>query len=108
MSSQGSNNRLCIFEFKKFINPGSVSYLELQQTSDKKGAWVPLKSLSQALKAYGIYIPLTKKIQASLLFLSKLLKLSILKELLHLLVGLFLPETRLRQAELQKSLILKF
>ena len=47
MSSQGSNNRLCIFEFKKFINPGSVSYLELQQTSDKKGAWVPLKSLSQ-------------------------------------------------------------
>jgi RND family efflux transporter MFP subunit len=47
MSSQGSNNRLCIFEFKKFINPGSVSYLELQQTTKKEGAWVPLKSLSQ-------------------------------------------------------------
>jgi RND family efflux transporter MFP subunit len=47
MSNQGSNNRLCIFEFKKFINPGSISYLELQQTTIKKGAWVPLKSLSQ-------------------------------------------------------------
>ena len=47
MSSQGSNNRLCIFEFETFINPGSISYLELQQTTKKQGAWVPLKSLSQ-------------------------------------------------------------
>ena len=47
MSSQGSSNRLCIFEFETFINPGSVSYLELQQTIKKQGAWVPLQSLSQ-------------------------------------------------------------
>ena len=47
MSSQGSNSRLCIFEFETFINPGSISYLELQQSTEQKGAWVPLKSLSQ-------------------------------------------------------------
>ena len=47
MSSQGSDNRLCIFEFNTFINPGSVSYLQLQQEKSTIGAWVPLKSLSQ-------------------------------------------------------------
>ena len=47
MSSQGSDNRLCIFEFSTFINPGSISFLQLTQTKEKTGAWVPLKSLSQ-------------------------------------------------------------
>ena len=47
MSSQGSDNRLCIFEFNTFISPGSVSYLQLQQIKTTTGAWVPLKSLSQ-------------------------------------------------------------
>ena len=47
MSSQGSDNRLCIFEFSTFINPGSISFLQLMQTKEKTGAWVPLKSLSQ-------------------------------------------------------------
>ena len=47
MSSQGTDNRLCIFEFTEFINPGSISYLQLQQTKSVSGAWVPLKSLSQ-------------------------------------------------------------
>jgi RND family efflux transporter MFP subunit len=47
MSGQGSDNRLCIFEFNTFISPGSVSYLQLQQKKIKTGAWVPLKSLSQ-------------------------------------------------------------
>ena len=47
MSSQGSDNRLCIFEFSAFINPGSISFLKLTQTKEKTGAWVPLKSLSQ-------------------------------------------------------------
>ena len=47
MSSQGTDNRLCIFEFTEFINPGSISYLQLQQTKSVTGAWVPLKSLSQ-------------------------------------------------------------
>tara|TARA_Y100001970_G_scaffold209263_1_gene255120 strand:+ start:3740 stop:4732 length:993 start_codon:yes stop_codon:yes gene_type:complete len=47
MSSQGTDNRLCIFEFNIFINPGSISYLQLQQKKLMTGAWVPLKSLSQ-------------------------------------------------------------
>jgi RND family efflux transporter MFP subunit len=47
MSSQGTDNRLCIFEFDVFINPGSISYLQLQQTKLVTGAWVPLRSLSQ-------------------------------------------------------------
>ena len=47
MSNQGTDNRLCIFEFNIFINPGSISYLQLLQTKSMTGAWVPLKSLSQ-------------------------------------------------------------
>ncbi|MDC1013975.1 efflux RND transporter periplasmic adaptor subunit [Gammaproteobacteria bacterium] len=47
MSGQGSDNRLCIFEFNTFISPGSVSYLQLRQKKIKTGAWIPLKSLSQ-------------------------------------------------------------
>ena len=47
MSNQGSDNRLCIFEFETFISPGSISYLQLQQVKSETGAWVPLKSLSQ-------------------------------------------------------------
>ena len=47
MSNQGSDNRLCIFEFGTFISPGSISYLQLEQVKSTTGAWVPLKSLSQ-------------------------------------------------------------
>jgi len=60
MTSQGSNNRLCIFEFETFINPGSVSYLELQQTTKKEGAWVPLKSLSQGTQGLWNLFTVTK------------------------------------------------
>ena len=56
MSSQGSDNRLCIFEFNTFINPGSISFLQLSQTKEKRGAWVPLKSLSQGTQGlWNIY-----------------------------------------------------
>ncbi len=47
MSAQGSDNRLCIFEFNTFINPGSISYLELKQKINMRGAWVPFTALSQ-------------------------------------------------------------
>ena len=47
MSNQGSDNRLCIFEFNTFISPGSISYLQLNPQKLATGAWVPLKSLSQ-------------------------------------------------------------
>ena len=60
MTSQGSNNRLCIFEFETFINPGSISYLELQQTTRKEGAWVPLKSLSQGTQGLWNLFTVTK------------------------------------------------
>jgi len=48
MTTQGSDNRLCIFEFKAFISPGSVSYLEFKQVSEKVGAWVPTTALAQS------------------------------------------------------------
>ena len=60
MSSQGSNNRLCIFEFETFINPGSISYLELKQTIKSQGAWVPLKSLSQGTQGLWNLYTVTK------------------------------------------------
>ena len=60
MSSQGSNNRLCIFEFETFINPGSISYLELKQTIESQGAWVPLKSLSQGTQGLWNLYTVTK------------------------------------------------
>ena len=56
MSAQGSDNRLCIFEFDSFINPGSISYLELKQTINKRGAWVPSTALSQGTQGlWNIY-----------------------------------------------------
>ena len=60
MTSQGSNNRLCIFEFETFINPGSVSYLELQQTRRKEGAWIPLTALSQGTQGLWNLFTVTK------------------------------------------------
>ena len=47
ISNQGSDNRLSSFELSNFINPGSISFLQLMRTKEKTGAWVPLKSLSQ-------------------------------------------------------------
>ena len=62
MTSQGSNNRLCIFEFETFINPGSVSYLELQQTRRKAGAWIPLTALSQGTQGLWNLFTVTKDV----------------------------------------------
>ena len=47
MSNQGTDNRLTIFEFTTFLNPGAISYLQFRQTKQIAGAWVPLKSISQ-------------------------------------------------------------
>ena len=60
MSGQGSDNRLCIFEFNTFISPGSVSYLQLRQKKIKTGAWVPLKSLSQGTQGLWNLYTVTK------------------------------------------------
>lgn len=48
MSTGGSNNRLAIFRFKTFLNPGSIVKLKLNLTEKTKGTWVPIKSLSQS------------------------------------------------------------
>ena len=61
MSNQGSDNRLCIFEFNTFINPGSISYLQLDQEKSTRGAWVPLKSLSQGTQGLWNLYTVTKE-----------------------------------------------
>ena len=61
MSNQGSDNRLCIFEFNTFINPGSIAYLQLQQEKLTRGAWVPLKSLSQGTQGLWILYTVLKE-----------------------------------------------
>ena len=48
MSERGSNTRLGLFSFESFFNPGSTVRLILKTKTPKRGAWVPLNSLSQA------------------------------------------------------------
>ena len=48
MSLGGSNNRLAVFVFDTFFNPGSVATLKLTTIEQGKGTWVPIKSLSQS------------------------------------------------------------
>jgi RND family efflux transporter MFP subunit len=48
MSLGGSNNRLAVFVFDTFFNPGSVATLKLKTIESGRGTWVPIKSLSQS------------------------------------------------------------
>jgi len=48
MSLGGSNNRLAVFVFDTFFNPGSVATLKLNTIEKGRGTWVPIKSLSQS------------------------------------------------------------
>ena len=48
MSLGGSNNRLAVFVFDTFFNPGSVATLKLNTIESGRGTWVPIKSLSQS------------------------------------------------------------
>jgi hypothetical protein len=48
MSLGGSNNRLAVFVFDTFFNPGSVATLKLNTLEKGRGTWVPIKSLSQS------------------------------------------------------------
>ena len=48
MSLGGSNNRLAVFVFDTFFNPGSVATLNLKTIESGRGTWVPIKSLSQS------------------------------------------------------------
>ena len=48
LPSRGSNNRLGIFAFDAFFNPGETARLVLNIKEAKRGTWVPLNALSQA------------------------------------------------------------
>ena len=48
MSVKGSNNKLGLFEFDNFFNPGATARLVLNAVESKRGAWVPLNSLAQS------------------------------------------------------------
>ena len=48
MTPGGSDNRLAIFNFNSFFNPGSIAQLKLSMTTRGRGTWVPIKSLSQS------------------------------------------------------------
>lgn len=48
MSERGSNTRLGLFNFESFFSPGSTARLILKTKEAKRGAWVPLNTLSQA------------------------------------------------------------
>ncbi len=48
MSSKGSDNRLGIFAFDAFFNPGETARLVVNVKQAKRGTWVPLNALSQA------------------------------------------------------------
>ena len=48
MTPGGSDNRLAIFNFNSFFDPGSIAQLKLSMTTRGRGTWVPIKSLSQS------------------------------------------------------------
>lgn len=48
MSPGGSANRLAIFRFDTFFNPGSIVTLKISLKESGRGTWVPIKSLSQS------------------------------------------------------------
>ena len=48
MTPGGSDNRLAIFNFDTFFDPGSIAELKLSLNIQGRGTWVPIKSLSQS------------------------------------------------------------
>jgi len=48
MTPGGSDNRLAIFNFDTFFDPGSIAELKLSLNLEGRGTWVPIKSLSQS------------------------------------------------------------
>ena len=48
MTLGGSDNRLAVFKFDTFFDPGSIAELNLSINVKGRGAWVPIKSLSQS------------------------------------------------------------
>ena len=63
MTPGGSDNRLAIFNFDTFFNPGSIAELKLSLNIEGRGTWVPIKSLSQSEQGiWAIYTVNDKKV----------------------------------------------
>ena len=65
MTPGGSDNRLAIFNFDTFFDPGSIAELKLSLNILGRGTWVPIKSLSQSEQGiWAIYTVNDKKVVA--------------------------------------------
>ena len=63
MTPGGSDNRLAIFNFDTFFDPGSIAELKLSLNTLGRGTWVPIKSLSQSEQGiWAIYTVNDKKV----------------------------------------------
>ena len=63
MTPGGSDNRLAIFNFDTFFDPGSIAELKLSLNIQGRGTWVPIKSLSQSEQGiWAIYTVNDKKV----------------------------------------------
>ena len=63
MTPGGSDNRLAIFNFDTFFDPGSIAELMLSLNIEGRGTWVPIKSLSQSEQGiWAIYTVNDKKV----------------------------------------------
>ena len=63
MTPGGSDNRLAIFNFDTFFDPGSIAELKLSLNILGRGTWVPIKSLSQSEQGiWAIYTVNDKKV----------------------------------------------
>ena len=63
MTPGGSDNRLAIFNFDTFFDPGSIAELKLSLNIEGRGTWVPIKSLSQSAQGiWAIYTINDKKV----------------------------------------------
>ena len=63
MTPGGSDNRLAIFNFDTFFDPGSIAELKLNLNIEGRGTWVPIKSLSQSEQGiWAIYTVNDKKV----------------------------------------------
>ena len=63
MTPGGSDNRLAIFKFDTFFDPGSIAELKLSLNIKGRGTWVPIKSLSQSEQGiWAIYTINDKKV----------------------------------------------
>ena len=63
MTPGGSDNRLAIFNFDTFFDPGSIAELKISLNIEGRGTWVPIKSLSQSEQGiWAIYTVNDKKV----------------------------------------------